>query len=109
MDPDGVLDRLGTWVPYDGIADVRLEVRGEAHRLGGAVDEGVNAVAGDVLDPAAIVGEQFANVTERVVDPPEPACVFASDEPRIADHVGEEEGRTGGAVTSFASTGHGPE
>src|SRR3546814_16716987 len=54
------------WVPYDGIADVRLEVRGEAHRLGGAVEEGVNAVAGDVLDPAAIVGDQFAKVTERV-------------------------------------------
>src|SRR3546814_8480610 len=97
------------WVPYDGIADVRLEVRGEAHRLGGAVEEGVNAVAGDVLDPAAIVGDQFAKVTERVVDPPEPACVFAFDKPRIADHVGEEDGRKGGAFKSFASKGHGAE
>src|SRR3546814_3366727 len=89
MDPDGVLDRLGTWVPYDGIADVRLEVRGEAHRLGGAVEEGVNDVAGDVLDPAALVGEQFAKVTERVVDPPAPACEFAFDEPRSDEHTSE--------------------
>ena len=79
--------------PDRGVAELALDLLGEAQRVHDALEDGENAVAGDVDDPPAIVEHERAEEPDRTRHTREGLVLVRRHQPREARHVGEQDRR----------------
>ncbi len=93
IDADAKGDRLVVVVPNHLVLQFTLKLSGKADRLRGAVEEGKNAVAGDIDNPAAIIADKIAKQPDRPGDTVDVVALVPLHEATEAGNVGDHDRR----------------
>ena len=108
VDADAKRDRLVVALPHRLVAELPLDRDRELQCLRGTLEQGEDAVAGDVLDVTAIVAHQRSDQPHRLGHPLIGAVLVLGHQAAVAVHVGEQDRRKLPTRHSGRLFGHGP-